>query len=361
MSREGSSKAQCDRGKVGARVPLVRVLVVEDSEPFRQFICSTLENRPEVQVVGIVSDGLAAVQKAEELHPDLIVLDIGLPTLNGIEAARRIRKLSPQSKIIFLTQESSADVVRAALNLGAKGYVLKAHAGSELLAAVEAVRRGGEFFSRGLPGRTSTDLANKQVSDRLCHKEDLPPLASITRHLPRGHVVQFYGDDASFLIGFTCFLEASLEAGNAVIVVATESHRQAFFERLQEHGVDVAAAIEQRRYIPLDVTETLSTFMVNDLPDPFRFQKAVGDLFAAAAKGAKGEHRSVAACGECSPVLWAEGKADAAIQIEHLWDELAKAYDVDTLCGYVLSGFQREQESHICERICAKHSTVYMQ
>jgi len=102
------------------------------------------------------------------------------------------------------------------------------------------------------------------------------------------HVVQFYDDDASFLIGFTCFLEAALKAGNAVIVVATGSHRQAFLQRLQAHGVDVAAAIEQRRYIPLDVAETLSTFMVNDVPDPIRFRKSAGDLFAAA-QGATGE------------------------------------------------------------------------
>src|SRR5271169_4770234 len=74
---------------------LVRVLVVEDFAPFRQFICSMLEKRPELQVIGRVSDGLEAVQKAEELQPDLILLDIGLPTLSGIEAARRIRKLSP--------------------------------------------------------------------------------------------------------------------------------------------------------------------------------------------------------------------------------------------------------------------------
>ena len=342
-------------------MPLVRVLVAEDHEQFQQFICSTLETSPELQVIGRVSDGLDAVQRAEELQPDLIVLDIGLPTLSGIEAARRIRKLSPRSKIIFLTQESSADVVREALNLGAKGYVLKANAGSELLAAVQAVRRGGEFVGRGLPGRTSTEVADKQASDRLCQQEDLPSLASRTRHFPRGHVVQFYDDDASFLIGFTRFLESALEAGNAVIVSATESHRQAFLQRLQAHGVDVAAAIEQRRYIPLDVAETLSTFMVNDVPDPVRFRKVVGDLFAAAAKGAKGEHRCVSSCGEGAPILWAEGKGDAAIQIEHLWDEMAREYDVDTLCGYVLSGFQREQESHIYERICAEHSTVYMQ
>ena len=107
----------------------VRVLVVEDYEPFRRFVCSTLRKSLDLQIVGEASDGLEAVQKAEELKPDLIVLDIGLPSLNGIEAARRIRKAAPQSKIIFVSQESSADVVQEALALGALGYVVKAHAG----------------------------------------------------------------------------------------------------------------------------------------------------------------------------------------------------------------------------------------
>jgi DNA-binding NarL/FixJ family response regulator len=124
----------------GARsVSSVRVLVVDDYEPFRRFIRSTLGKRPDLQVVGEASDGLEAVQKAEELQPGLIVLDLGLPTLNGIEAARRIRKFSPECKILVLTQESSAEVVKEVLGLGALGYVVKAHAGSELLTAVEAV------------------------------------------------------------------------------------------------------------------------------------------------------------------------------------------------------------------------------
>ena len=128
----------------------MRVLVVEDFVPFRQVIYSTLAKLPDLKVVGEASDGLEAVQKAEELKPDLILLDIGLPQLNGIEAARRIRKVSSKSKIVFLTQESSADVAQETLRLGALGYVVKTHAGSELLAAVEAVREGKRFVGSGL-------------------------------------------------------------------------------------------------------------------------------------------------------------------------------------------------------------------
>jgi len=124
----------------------IRVLVVEDSVPFRQFISSKLAARRDLQVICEVSDGLEAVQKAVELKPDLILLDIALPSLNGIEAARRIRTLSPESKIIFLSQESSHDLVQEAFSL-AQGYVVKAKAGSELLIAVETVISGKKFIS----------------------------------------------------------------------------------------------------------------------------------------------------------------------------------------------------------------------
>jgi len=116
--------------------------VVDDYEPFRRFVRSTLGKRPDLKIVREASDGLEAVRACEELRPDLVILDIGLPTLNGIEAARRIRKVSTESKILFVSQESSWDVVQEALRSGALGYVVKAHAASELLAAVDAVCRG---------------------------------------------------------------------------------------------------------------------------------------------------------------------------------------------------------------------------
>jgi DNA-binding NarL/FixJ family response regulator len=99
------------------------------------------------------------VRGAEQLQPDLILLDIGLPRLNGMAAVRRIRKVSPQSKIIFVTQESDADVVQEAFNLGALGYVVKTQAGADLLAAVDAVLEDRQFVSPVLSGRGVTTQA----------------------------------------------------------------------------------------------------------------------------------------------------------------------------------------------------------
>ena len=125
----------------------VRVLVVEDFVPYRRFTCLALASLCGLQVVGEASDGLEAIQKAVELKPDLIVLDIGLPSLNGIEVAREIRSLVPESIIIFLTQESSVDVMQLAFSVGARGYVAKSNADSDLLAAVDAVLLGMTFLS----------------------------------------------------------------------------------------------------------------------------------------------------------------------------------------------------------------------
>ena len=128
----------------GSQTTSYRILVVEDFAPFRRFVCSMLATRAGCQVVGEAEDGLEAVQKAADLQPDLVVLDIGLPTLNGLDCARRIRVLAPQSKIIFLSQESSADVVREALTL-ACGYVLKMRATSDLFNAVESAISERQF------------------------------------------------------------------------------------------------------------------------------------------------------------------------------------------------------------------------
>jgi DNA-binding NarL/FixJ family response regulator len=135
-----------------------RILMVEDHERFRRFISSMLRQQPNLQIVGEERDGAEAVRRAEALQPDLILLDIGLPGLNGIEAARRIRHVAPGAKIIFLTQESAADVVEEAFALGARGYLLKAHAGSELLPALEAVSHGLQFASHGLNGHWPLQL-----------------------------------------------------------------------------------------------------------------------------------------------------------------------------------------------------------
>jgi DNA-binding NarL/FixJ family response regulator len=134
-----------------------RILIVDDYEPWRQSISIMLEAYPEFRVVGEAADGLEALQRAEELNPDLVLLDIGLPNLNGIEAESRLRQTVPSAKILFLTQENDAGLARNVLSDGAQGYVLKTDAGRELLSAIKTVVRGNKFVSSGIRGQDSSD------------------------------------------------------------------------------------------------------------------------------------------------------------------------------------------------------------
>ena len=130
----------------------ITLLLVDDFGAFRGFVSSLLRKKPELQIVAEASEGIEAVQKARQLQPSLILLDIGLPKLNGIAAAQQIRELAPQSKIIFVTQETSADIVKEAIGLGAMGYVVKTKVQSELLKAIDSVLEGKQFIGSGLTG-----------------------------------------------------------------------------------------------------------------------------------------------------------------------------------------------------------------
>ena len=130
-------------------MPPVRTLIVEDYEEFRKFLRLTLQEKTQCVVIGEAVDGLQAVEQAKELQPDLILLDLSLPELNGMEVFRRIRKLSPHSKVVILSQDSSPEIVQGALRLGAVGYLLKSDA-NELPSALDAVLHGAVFVSTRL-------------------------------------------------------------------------------------------------------------------------------------------------------------------------------------------------------------------
>ena len=318
----------------------IRILIVDDFGDWRLQNRLLLQTRPEWRVIAEASDGSEAVQKAKELKPNLILMDIGLPKLNGIEAARRIRQLSPGSKIVFLSLNNDRDIVRAALSTGALGYVCKTDARSELLTAVDAVLRGKQYVSSSL----NYEFVN-----------------TVGEKAPCRHEVLFYSDDTVFLDGFARFIAAALKAGNAAIVFATKSHRDSLLQRLKADGVDTDGALQQGTYVPLDAADALSKAMVDGLPDPVRFFGGIGDLIEAAAKAAKSEQPRVVWCGEGVALLHAEGKADAAIGIERGCNELAKTHELDILCAYPLSSFHGEEDEHDFQIICAEHSAVYSQ
>jgi DNA-binding NarL/FixJ family response regulator len=320
---------------------LKRILVVEDYRPYRSLVASLLSENFEANVYE-AEDGLEAVVQAQRVKPDVVLIDIGLPKLNGLEVARQIRKLVTNSKILFLSAVRDQEIAEEALRIGASGYVLKSDAGRELVEAVKAVLQGKQFVSCAL----------------MQHIDDIKETHASDYSSSRRHEVQFYSDDALILESVTRFIWTSLKTGNAGIVFATKPHRDGLLRQLRAQGVDADAAIQRGTYISLDAAEVLSAFMIDDWPDAIRFTEVFGDLIPSALKAAAAVGPRVAIFGEAVALLWAEGKSDAAIRLEQLANELVKAYPVDILCAYPSSLHIQEDESAF-DAISAEHSAVW--
>ena len=335
---------------MGGRAP-IRVLVVDDFEPFRRLIVDILKNRSELQIVSEASDGSDAVEKARQLQPDLVLLDIGLPKLNGIEASRRIKEISPLSRILLVSQLLSADVVHEGLRLGATGFVAKLDVTKDLHIGVNSVLRGETFFSRALAGHL---LARTRV---VSSKLTLDSVSQQRRKTHRHHSAGFYSDDSHLLDDVSQFVGNALMAEDNAIVMATEAHRERLLLRLQVRGLDMNAAIQQKRYAALDASDALQAFMVDGLPDRTRFFALLGDLLNAAPEVTTAGRR-VVVFGECVDMLCTQGNDEGALQLEKLGNQMIMAYNIDVLCGYSLDSFQ-PGTGNTFEKICAEHTAYY--
>lgn len=172
------------------------------------------------------------------------------------------------------------------------------------------------------------------------------------------HVVQFYNEDTFLLDELNRVVGAALLAGDVVIIIATQAHRDGLAQRLQTHGLDLAGAATQGRYVALDAADTLSKFMRDGSPDPARFADSVGDVIARAAGSAGREHPQVAAFAEMVALLWAEGKPEAAVRLEELWNDLARTHSFSLRCTYPMRSFLHEEDGEPFLKICAQHSSV---
>jgi len=339
----------------------IRILVADDFRPWRRFVSSLIQpKKPAWRIVCEVSDGVEAVKKAEELRPDLILMDIGLPNLDGIKAARQIRQMGFDSKILFLSAYDSLEVVREALNTGANGYVFKLDAANELVGAVEAVVQGQQFVSSKLMEPTSAQTedahaANNPAYDELLRSRSVEPPETEFTHF---HEALFCSDEVVFLESIARFIGAALKFGNAAIAVATKPHRDMLLEELKAQGVDADVFMQQGRYVSLDVADALATFMIDDWPDAGRFFESFQNLIESASKTANAKHPRVAIFGEGSALLWAEGKKEAAIRLEQLGNALARTRKVDILCAFPFTLNIREY-THSLEAICREHSAVH--
>jgi DNA-binding NarL/FixJ family response regulator len=314
-----------------------RLLVVDDYEPFRRVVRLIVELRNELQIIGEAADGLECIRKAQRLQPDVILLDIDLPKLNGIKAARRIRQLAPRARILFFSVESSSDIVAEAFNAGGDGYIQKLHVWSELLIGIDSLLSGERFVGGGL--EWNTDEHTDQVTGGV-------------------HEMIGYSEDADLMERLISFVAAALTANNSAIVAVTKPHRVGLINKLRELGIGVDGSIERGRLIILDASEMLSMFMVGGRPKRSLFLEGFRTLINSALKAATAVHPRVSIFGECCGLLYADGHRDAAIAVEKMGNELLRTGRVEILCSYRMPDGGGQEDESAFVRICAEHSEV---
>jgi PAS domain S-box-containing protein len=187
-------------------------------------------------------------------------------------------------------------------------------------------------------------------------------VSGVSTSLPQvhNHTVQFYGNDGALLHELMSHIGRALSRGSSAIIIATSAHIEGLARKLKSQGIDVARAKADSRYVALEATDVLSKFMVNGLPDRVLFSDAIGQVIARAAAASLDESRRVVAFGEMVALLWAEGKCEAAIQLENLWNELAKTYSFSLHCAYPMQGFSRQEMDDSLRKICAEHTGVVL-
>ena len=172
------------------------------------------------------------------------------------------------------------------------------------------------------------------------------------------HSVHFYEDDGLFLESLSEFVGAALGAGGACVVIATGPHRLALAERLRSHGIDVPFALAMNRLISLDAADTLAQFMVNGHPDEEQFNAAIEPELLRARKALRGRSTSVVAFGEMVALLWEDGRYEAAMEVEGLWDKLAQRHAFSLRCAYPIGLFTDQAQYDLFRRVCSSHHQV---
>jgi DNA-binding NarL/FixJ family response regulator len=322
---------------------MYRVLVVEDHEPWRRHVRSVLETPGRWEVVAEVSDGLLAVHTAEALTPCLILMDISLPGLDGIAATRRILARDPASRILFVSEHQSSDIVQAALGTGARGYVTKSDAARDLLPAMDAIVDGGWFVGARFGGRVF-----EPASDTAGARET------------RRHEAGLYSNEPSLMDDYARFAEAALSNGTTLIAVLPHPRREVLHQKLRARGIDVDRANRAGTYLALEVPATLSRFIVDGRLDEARFWNAASRLVIGAARATAGKRPRAAVCGDGAATLLREGLVDAATSLERLWDHMARTFDLDVFCPYLIEDLRCDDWHPVFEAICAAHSAVHV-
>ena len=306
-----------------------RILLADDYLPFLETISGLLADA--FDVVARAGDGRQALDLARHHKPDVAVLDIAMPNLDGFQTLKQLKRDHPETRVVFLTMHRDDELVTAAINEGAHGYVLKSRAHLDLISAIEHALAGRMF---------------------------VPSLTSLSTVASSRHTVQFHADDSRFLDEVSQLVGATLRLGEQIVVVASEAIRIGVNQRLQARQMDLAMLLERGQYVVEDSALALSRVMIDGRPDRARIAEIIHDLDQLRLNFQKGPSRRLTIFGDMAVSLCRSGDFEAALELERIWKELTLALPFFTICSYPIDCFAQPEARNQLEKVCNEHSAV---
>jgi DNA-binding NarL/FixJ family response regulator len=307
----------------------LRVLVADDNASILAKASTRLAR--DFEVVAAVSDGRQALYAARRLDPDVAVLDVTMPEIDGFQTARELKQSGSRARIVMMTMHDSDEFVAAAIDSGALGYVLKTRMHSDLVSAIDHAIAGRLF----VPSLTSLRA--------------IAPAPSAGRHaMLLGVEPRLFLDEVSRL------LASAIRRGDMAAIIGTEASRDGVSERLLAKGCDLAKAIDRGTYVSIDAVEAVAQVMVGGRLDIDRVAAFVDD-FERSRLAVSASNLTV--IGEMSSLLCADGHSEAALELERAWDNLTRGLPFLTVCCYSVAAFN-QGSPELFPTICASHSAV---
>jgi len=317
----------------------LRILIVDDHEVVRRGVRSLLSARTEWSVCGEAEDGLEAIEKAKRLQPDIVLMDITMSRMDGVQATKVVRQEVPEAKVILVSQNDPSVARMQTADADARDFVAKIDLSRDLLSTIDRVV--GERKQK-IGGRMNQDIQNE------------PWCGLLDEAAPRDHIVQLYQDE-KFLSRAVCrFAVSAINHGEGVILVPTSAHWNALRPRLEAEGVDVQAAQSCGQLTVIDAHLLLPNFMRNSMPDAPLFLGLAGETIARARGGDR--FTKVRWWGEMVNVLWERGDVAASMGLEDLFHKLAHDRDIAIFCSFLMDNFDGDVHARMLPRLGQNHS-----
>ena len=306
-----------------------RVLIADDHITFLEGVSRLLAEA--FDVVALAGDGRKALDLARRLRPDVAVLDVAMPELDGFQTLERLRRDSPETRVVFLTMHRDDDFVAAAIKTGAHGYVLKSRIYPDLISAIDHALAGRLF---------------------------VPSLTSLSTVAGNGHTVQFHDNDRHFLDDVSDLVGATLQTGEPVVLLTCQATRMGVAPRLQARQMNLASLAERGLYLEQDSALALTQVMRDGRPDTERLVEIVHSLDRFRLAAPNGPESRLTIFGDLSGSLCRSGDFEAALEIERTWNELTGSLPFFTVCSYATECFEHASAPSELTRLCAEHCAV---